>query len=71
MKKFFLSGLVVLSLFIFIGASNIGIPSFLDPASGKSHCTGYTIIEYGKAINCQGDTIALVYPNGFAEASAR
>jgi hypothetical protein len=70
MKKLFLLGLVMLCLFVFIRASGGGeLPSFLEPARKKPPCTGYTIIEYGKGLNCQGDTIALYYPNGFAEAA--
>jgi hypothetical protein len=30
-------------------------------------CTGYTIIEFDKAINCNGDTIRLVRNYGYAE----
>ena len=72
MKKLFMMVLVVLCLFVFVGASGIGdFPSFLEPAGRTPQCTGYTIIEYGKGVNCQGDTIALHYPNGFAQVASR
>ena len=30
----------------------------------KKKCLGYTIIEYGKGIDCNGDTVKLVKKNG-------
>ena len=30
----------------------------------KKPCYGYTIIEFGKGINCNGDTVKLVKVNG-------
>ncbi len=33
----------------------------------KKTCTGYTIIEFDKGIDCHGDTIRLVRKNGFAQ----
>jgi hypothetical protein len=30
----------------------------------KSNCYGYTIIEFGKGIDCNGDTVKLVKVNG-------
>jgi hypothetical protein len=30
----------------------------------KKPCYGYTIIEFGKGINCDGDTVKLVKVNG-------
>ena len=72
MKKLFVLVLVVLCLFVFVGASGISdFPSLLEPAGKKPKCTGYTIIEYGKGVNCQGDTVMLHYRNGFAEVTSR
>jgi hypothetical protein len=34
------------------------------PALPKKHCVGYTIIEFGKGIDCHGDTVKLVKVNG-------
>lgn len=33
-------------------------------AQAKKRCYGYTIIEFGKGINCNGDTISLVKVDG-------
>lgn len=32
--------------------------------TSKKPCYGYTIIEFGKGINCDGDTVKLVKVNG-------
>lgn len=34
-------------------------PQRNQPLKWERNCTGYTIIEYGKGINCNGDTVAL------------
>lgn len=34
------------------------------PVSMKKHCVGYTIIEFGKGVDCNGDTVKLVRVNG-------
>lgn len=57
---------MVCLVMIMVAADFRRIPGLLD-ASPKRSCTGYTIIEYDKAIDCQGDTIALVRKNGFAQ----
>jgi hypothetical protein len=33
----------------------------------KKPCYGYTIIEFGKGINCDGDTVRLIKVNGGQE----
>ena len=43
------------------------IPGLLDNPPRKKACVGYTIIEFDKAVDCYGDTIALIRRNGFAE----
>ena len=52
---------------IIVAADFRRIPALLDAPSRKNPCTGYTIIEFDKAIDCYGDTIALMRKNGFAE----
>jgi hypothetical protein len=37
----------------------------------KKVCVGYTIIEAGKGVDCNGDTIALVKRGGFYEVAER
>jgi hypothetical protein len=33
----------------------------------KRHCTGYSVIEVDKGIDCNGDTIKLIKTNGYFE----
>ena len=69
MKKVFLAGLVLVCVFLLMGASDVGSINFLlESPRALSHCEGYTIIEYGKAVDCHGDTLKLVYHDGFAHA---
>lgn len=58
---------MVCLVMLMVAADFRRIPGLLDAPSPKRSCTGYTIIEYDKAIDCHGDTIALVRKNGFAE----
>jgi hypothetical protein len=37
----------------------------------KKDCFGYTIIEAGKGIDCNGDTINLVRKQGFVELTSK
>lgn len=68
MKKVFFSAVVMVCLVMIIVAADFrSIPEMLDAPSRKNSCTGYTIIEFDKAIDCHGDTIALTRKNGFAE----
>jgi hypothetical protein len=34
------------------------------PVTPKKKCVGYTIIEFGKGIDCNGDTVKLAKVNG-------
>lgn len=36
----------------------------------KKHCSGYTIIESGKGIDCHGDTVKLVKKYGYYELAS-
>ena len=36
----------------------------------KKHCSGYTIIESGKGIDCYGDTVRLVKKYGYYELAS-
>jgi hypothetical protein len=36
----------------------------IQQAVTKKKCLGYTIIEFGKGIDCNGDTVKLVKRNG-------
>ncbi len=56
---------------MFMGAADFrSIPEMLDPFPVKNNCTGYTIIEYEKAITCKGDTVRLIHKSGFAQVTA-
>lgn len=65
MKKIFLLFGLVLTLVVLLGADirrkNEGIPG---PVVEKKPCYGYTIIEFGKGINCNGDTVKLMKVKG-------
>jgi hypothetical protein len=37
----------------------------------KKHCLGYTLIEAGKGIDCNGDTVKLVKKYGYFELASR
>lgn len=61
MKKIFLLFSVVLMLVALLGADIRRKKEGKSRASvvTKKHCYGYTIIEFGKGINCDGDTVKL------------
>lgn len=68
MKKVVFSAVVVVCLVtIMVAGAFRPIPGLLDSPSRTNTCVGYTIIEFDKAIDCYGDTIALIRRNGFAE----
>ena len=72
MKKVFLVVVVFLSLAMIVVAADFRkIPSFLQEQTPKNSCLGYTIIEFDKGIDCNGDTVTLVRKNGFAEIRKR
>lgn len=54
-----------LLLLAFIAAWLAGISrSFIPHVAERAGCRGYTIIEYGKGINCLGDTVILEKKGG-------
>ncbi len=66
MKKVLFSVVVLVCLVMIIAAANFrNIPQLSTPV--RSACAGYTIIEFDKGVNCNGDTIKLERKNGFAE----
>jgi hypothetical protein len=66
MKKLAFALTVLIILVVMISAdidrSTDGSPATV--ALPKKPCYGYTIIEFGKGINCSGDTVKLVKVNG-------
>ena len=65
MKKVILTPLIATALVMLIGA-DIRRPQE-ETKPEKKFCNGYTIVEFGKAIDCNGDTIKLVKVNGGQE----
>jgi hypothetical protein len=67
MKKIILLPGMMALVLLLVGAdvrrndsSNLAAPT----AVKKKRCIGYTIIEFGKGIDCNGDTVALKRVNG-------
>ena len=64
MKKVVLTLAVLLMLVVLIGADIRGRDTTTSATALKKFCKGYTIIEFGKAIDCNGDTLRLVKVHG-------
>jgi hypothetical protein len=65
MKKIFLLFSFVALLIALVGADFRRTNSTQIPTQiRKKKCLGYTIIEFGKGIDCNGDTVKLVRVNG-------
>ena len=67
MKAIFLLFGVVLTLVVLLGADIRREKEAAVAVEQKPPCHGYTIIEFGKGINCDGDTVKLVKINGGQE----
>ena len=68
MKKIFLLFGIVLTLVVLLGAD---IRRKKEASvEEKKPCYGYTIIEFGKGINCNGDTVKLVKLKGSGQILA-
>lgn len=68
MKKIFLLFSTVLMLIILLGADiRRKKEAAVLAETDKRPCYGYTIIEFGKGINCDGDTIKLTKVQGGQE----
>ena len=64
MKKIFLLFSIVLTLVVLLGADIRRKKETPAPIVAKVSCKGYTIIEFGKGINCDGDTVKLLKVKG-------
>lgn len=64
MRKIFLLFSIVLGLVIVLGADIRRKKEAAPPVVEKIACKGYTIIEFGKGIDCNGDTVKLVKVKG-------
>ena len=67
MNKVFILFGTILALVILLGADIRREKEALLPVVEKKPCYGYTIIEFGKGINCHGDTVRLVKVKGGQE----
>jgi hypothetical protein len=67
MKKIILLFSIVLMLVVLLGADIRRKKEASLIVVEKKPCYGYTIIEFGKGINCDGDTVKLVKVNGGQE----
>lgn len=70
MKYIFLLFGLVLTLVVLLGADiRRKKEAFVEPVE-KKPCYGYTIIEFGKGIDCNGDTVKLVAVKGSGQMLA-
>ena len=71
MKNIFLLFGIVLTLVVLLGADiRRKKEASLASVGEKKPCYGYTIIEFGKGINCNGDTVKLVKLKGSGQILA-
>jgi hypothetical protein len=72
MKKIFLLFSIVLMLVVLLGADirRKKEASLMSVVGKKKPCYGYTIVEFGKGIDCNGDTVKLVKVKGGGQALA-
>ena len=72
MKKIFLLFGVVLTLVVLLGADiRRKKEASLAAVVEKRPCYGYTIIEFGKGVDCNGDTVKLTKVKGGGQELAR
>lgn len=53
--------------FVLVGAHQMASSNVVGK---KRNCTGYSVIEVDKGIDCNGDTIKLVKANGFFQRAS-
>lgn len=64
MKKILLLFAVVLMLVVLLGADIRRKKEAQLSQENRKPCYGYTIIEFGKGVNCKGDTVILTKVKG-------
>ncbi len=69
MKKLIFTPVILMGLTVLMGADfhRQNAHGAKPPAKEKKFCNGYTIVEFGKGIDCNGDTVKLVKINGVQE----
>jgi hypothetical protein len=70
MKKTIFTVSVLLNLVLITAADFKAKPITSNPVMKKKSACGYTIIEFGKGVDCNGDTIKLTKVNGVQVRSA-
>lgn len=71
MKKVFLTLMIMIVIMTVIGAGLHHSSVSQRPKPKKSPSCGYTILEYGKGIDCNGDTVKLVKVDGIQVLASR
>jgi hypothetical protein len=71
MKKAFLTLLIMAIIMAVIGAGMHQSSVSQRPKPKKSPSCGYTILEYGKGIDCNGDTVKLIKVDGIQVLASR
>jgi hypothetical protein len=66
-KALFVVASIVCVVIVVTGANVRSFPQIFPPQVMKKNCVGYTVIEAGKGIDCNGDTLNLVKRHGFYE----
>lgn len=71
MKKIFLLFSVVMVLIVLLGTDIRRKKEVVSVSVEKTPCYGYTIIEFGKGVDCNGDTVKLTKVPGGGQVLAR
>lgn len=68
--KVFLTVILILLIIIVLAGARFRKPvpvPVVEKEPIRVACRGYTVIEAGKGVDCNGDTVKLVKKNGFYE----
>ncbi|MBT1701925.1 hypothetical protein [Chryseosolibacter indicus] len=74
MKKLIIAPGLAALVFVLIGADipkNESAQNASNASVVKKKCVGYTIIEFGKGVDCNGDTVKLVKVNNGGQVLAQ
>ncbi len=71
MKKIFVLFSLILTVILLVGADLRQQKDASPVVVTEKPCYGYTIIEFGKGINCHGDTVKLTKVKGGGQALAQ
>jgi hypothetical protein len=69
-RVLFVVAIIVCAIVMVTEANVRSFPKLLPSKITKKSCVGYTVIEAGKGIDCNGDTLTLVKRNGFYEVKS-